>query len=346
MANIKNQRPTIDDVANEAGVSIATVSRVLNKNARVASKTIERVQTAIDSLNYQPQAAARILASRKTNTIGLLLPEISGHFFFPMILGIEGSAHKNGYNLLVHSAVRSEKQYQGQLPLGLGEHNTDGLIIFTHSLNENELCRLHDLGLPMILLHQSPPDGLIIPNVTFENKEGSRQLVEHLIEEHGYRKIVFVAGPEEHEDSYWREMGYLEALQAHNISVDPLLKLNGNFEALKAKEAVSRLINSGTDLDAIFAADDESASGAMMALREAGLRIPEDIAVVGFDDTQLALHLSPPLTTVHAPIEQAGRQAVVQLIQLINGKDADAVTLLSTELVIRQSCGCSKEFDI
>ena len=340
MANKKNQRPTIDDVANEAGVSIATVSRVLNQTAPVAAQTIERVQAAIESLNYQPQAAARILASRKTNTIGLLLPAISGHFFFPMMLGIENGAHENGYNLLVHSAVRPEKQYEGQMPLGLGEHNTDGLIIFAHSLNKKELHRLHEFGLPMVLLHQSPPDGLVIPNVTFENKEGSRKLVEHLIVEHGYRKIAFLAGPEEHEDSYWREMGYLEAHQAHNISLDPLLKLDGYFEVQKAKEVVTWLIDAGTDVDAIFAADDESASGAMMALREAGLRIPEDIAVVGFDDTLLALHLTPPLTTVHAPIEQAGRQAVEQLIQLMNGEDADAVTLLSTELVIRQSCGC------
>ena len=340
MANKKNQRPTIDDVASEAGVSIATVSRVLNQTAPVAVKTVERVQAAIDALSYQPQAAARILASRKTNTIGLLLPEISGHFFFPMMFGIESGAHENGYNLLVHSAVSPEKQYEGQVPLGLGEHNTDGLIIFAHSLSEKELRRLHNFGLPMVLLHQSPPDGLVIPNITFENKEGSRKLVEHLIVEHGYRRIAFVAGPEEHEDSYWREMGYLEALQAHEISLDPLLKLEGYFEAQKAKEAVARLIDLGTDVDAIFAADDESASGAMMALREAGLRIPEDIAVVGFDDTLLASHLTPPLTTVHAPIEQAGRQAVEQLIQLMDGEDADAVTLLSTELVIRQSCGC------
>ncbi len=340
MANKRNQRPTIDDVAREANVSIATVSRVINQTAPVAKETIQRVQATIEILNYQPQAAARILASRKTNTIGLLLPEISGHFFFPMILGVEGGAHENGYTLLIHSALTLESNSLGQMPLSLGEHNTDGLIVFAHSLNERELRRLNDLGLPLVLLHQSPPDGVNAPNITFENKDGARKLVEHLIIEHGYRKIVFLAGPEDHEDSYWREMGYEEALQANDIPLDSALRLDGHFNAQKAKEAVSDFIQTVTDIDAIFAADDESASGAMMALREAGLQIPKDIAVVGFDDTLLALHLTPPLTTVHAPIEQAGRQAAQQLIKLIDGEPSEAVTLLPTELVIRQSCGC------
>lgn len=336
----KSQRATIDDVAREAGVSIATVSRVLNQSTTVAEKTVARVRSAMDALSYQPQAAARVLASRKTNTIGLLLPEISGYFFFPMILGVESGAHERGYNLLVHSALSPEKNSQGQMPIGLGEHNTDGLILFAHSLRESELRRLSRLSLPMVLLHQSSPEGLSIPNVTFENKSGARKLVEHLIVEHGYRRIVFLAGPEDHEDSYWREMGYIEALQANDLVFDTGLKIDGSFDSDKAKKSVTQLIASGVDFDAIFAADDESASGAMMALRDARMRIPADIAVVGFDDTLLASHLTPALTTVRAPIEDAGRHAVKQLVQLIDGKVTDAVTLLQTELVIRQSCGC------
>jgi LacI family transcriptional regulator len=336
----KYQRPTINDVAREAGVSIATVSRVLNHNASVAEKTAQRVFAAIETLNYRPQTAARILAGSKTHTIGLLLPEIGGYFFFPMLLGIESGAHENGYNLLIHSALAPAHTEMGMMPLSLGEHNTDGLIIFTHSLNDRELWRLHGLNLPMVLLHQSPPEGLAIPNVTFENKNGAHNLVEHLIVEHGYFRIVFLAGPEQHEDSYWREIGYREALQAHGIEFDPALKLIGNFDPQFARQTVAQLLAAGIEFDAIFAADDESASGAMMALRYAGLRIPDDIAVVGFDDTLLASHLTPPLTTVHAPIGQAGQQAVEQLIKLISGEPAEAVTLLPTEVVIRKSCGC------
>ncbi|HBX69065.1 MAG TPA: LacI family transcriptional regulator [Chloroflexi bacterium] len=333
-------RPTIDDVASYAGVSIATVSRVINQTAPVATKTVERVQAAIENLNYQPQAAARTLAGRKTRTIGLLLPQIGGYFFFPMLQGIESGAHVDGYNLLIHSALSNPDPDQGEMPLALGEHNTDGLIVFAHSLSEKELRRLYDFGLPLVLLHQSPPEGLAIPNVTFENKDGARRIVEHLIEVHGYREIAILTGPEEHEDSYWREMGYLEALNAHGLVFNSALKLRGKFSPEIARLAVAGLLGTGVPLDAIFAADDESASGAMMALREAGLRIPEDVAVVGFDDTLLASHLTPPLTTVHAPIEQAGRVAISQLVRLINGEKTESVTLLPTELVIRKSCGC------
>jgi DNA-binding LacI/PurR family transcriptional regulator len=336
----KNSRPTIEDVAREAGVSIATVSRVLNNPDVVAPRTVVRVRTAIAALHYQPREAARMLARSKTNTIGLLLPEISGYFFFPMILGVEKEAHANGYSLLIHSALAEDSEH-GQMPLSLGEHNTDGLIIFAHSLSESELRRLDALHLPMALLHQSPPEGLQIPNVTFENKRGARELVEHLIVTHGYRRIVFLAGPEHHEDSYWREMGYREALDAHGIPFDPALVARGDFAPDKAKQAVQQLLDDGIVFDAVFAADDESASGAMMALRDAGKRIPEDVAVVGFDDTLLAAHLTPPLTTVHAPIEDAGRQAVVQLLRRIKGEPAEAVTLLPAEVVIRQSCGCN-----
>jgi len=334
------QRPTIDDVAREAGVSTATVSRVINRTVPVAPQTMERVLAAIKKLNYQPQMTTRAFPNQKHNTLGVLIPEISGYFFLPIILGIESAAYESGYSLLIHTNSTLTNGADGLMPLCLGEHNTDGLIVFAHSLTNKELQQLHIAGLPMVLLHQTPPTGLQIPNVTFENKMGSRQLVEHLVVKHKYQKIAFLSGPENHEDSYWREMGYIEALIALGIDYNPDLKVPGNFDPHQAKKSVTELLAIHPDIDAIFAADDESASGAMMALREAGLRIPEDVAVVGFDDTQLAPHLIPPLTTVHAPIEEIGRQATLQLIQLISGETVDPVTMLPTELVIRQSCGC------
>jgi LacI family transcriptional regulator len=268
------------------------------------------------------------------------LPEVGGPFFFPIMKGIENCAHEKGYNLLIHTVSTPLESGPRMLPLGLGEHNTDGLIVFAHSLKEQELRRLHGAGFPMVLLHQSAPTGLDIPNVTFENKSGASKVVEHLIVEHGYRRIAFMAGPKEHEDSYWREMGYVEALHTHRIDFDPKLIMDGYFDPERARQSVEQMLRDGLEVDAIFAADDESASGAMMALREAGLRIPEDIAVVGFDDTLLASHLTPALTTVHAPIEQAGWQAAEQLIKKIAGEPTEAVTLLPTEVIIRKSCGC------
>jgi DNA-binding LacI/PurR family transcriptional regulator len=331
----ENSRATILDVAARAGVSIATVSRVLNKTGPVAEATTTRVFDAIRELNYTPHAAARVLASRRTNTLGLILREISGPFFQPMLRGIEAAASEHGFDLLIHCTQRLNRQPH----YPLSERNSDGLLVFTDSLAEAELERLGRTGFPIVLLHRSPPPGLNIPVVTFENKSGARRLVDYLIETCGYRRIAFLAGPPNAEDSKWREMGYRESLEAHGIPFDPALIRLGGFSEEVACQTVQDWLRDGLDVDAIFSADDESAVGAMRALKEAGLRIPEDIAVVGFDDIQLSRYVTPTLTTVHAPIEMAGYEAIRQLVSLIRTGEAAPLTMLPTELVIRESCG-------
>jgi DNA-binding LacI/PurR family transcriptional regulator len=333
-------RVTINDVAAYAGVSIATVSRVINKTDPVAAKTAERVRAAILELDYTPHAAARGLASRKTKTLGLLLPDIIDPFLSILLRGIAACATENGYALLIYASQGQLKRDSVDFSLPLNEGNTDGLIVFTESLDEAELTRLHRRQFPMVLLHKSPPVGANIPCVTFENKEGARKLVEHLITAHNYRRIAFLAGPKGNEDSYWREMGYREALEIHGIPFDPALVAPGNFDDEVAGATVEQWLKEGMAFDAIFAADDNSATGTIAALRRAGKRIPEDVAVAGFDDVFLSHHLTPPLTTVRAPIEKSGQKAAEQLIQLIHTGQASSLTLLPTELVIRHSCGC------
>jgi len=341
MSDIQSpMRATIADVAQRANVSIATVSRVINQTAPVADETAERVRAAIAALHYVPRAAARSLASSRTNVVGLLVPKISGSFFPAQLRGIEGGARENGFGLLIY-CTQDRKEAAGGMRRPVGEHNTDGLLVFTDSLDEEELVRLHEIGFPMVLLHQSPPAGLDIPCVTFENKDGARRLVEHLIEVHGYRRIAFLRGPEEHEDSYWREMGYREALAEHDIPLTPELVGFGSFDQAQAQAAVEAWLAAGVEMEAVFAGDDEAASGAIIALQRAGRRVPEDVAVVGFDDSPLSRHLTPlPLTTVRAPIEQSGYEAARQLVRLIRTGEADPLVLLPTELVIRRSCGC------
>lgn len=332
-------RATIADVAEKAGVSIATVSRVINKTAVVTDETAARVHAAIKALNYTPRAAARGLASRKTNTIGLLLPEISGGFFPPMLRGIETCVTQHGLALLIYS-TRGRDMEETNLHLPLGEHNTDGLLIFTDSLAEEQLVRMHNNRFPMVLLHKTSPAEINVPCVTVENKAGANKLVSHLIETHGYRRIAFLTGPPNNEDSYWRETGYREALAAHDIPFDPALVSTGGFDEEEAQDAVEQWLLEGVEMDAIFAGDDEAAMGVITALRRARKRIPQDIAVVGFDDLPLSRHLTPALTTVAAPIEEAGRVAAEQLIRLIRKEYAKPLTLLPTGLVIRHSCGC------
>jgi LacI family transcriptional regulator len=332
----KNQSPTIADVAERAKVSIATVSRVLNGTVPVQLEKAERVRLAMDELQFVPRHAARVLASKRTHTIGLVLSEISGAFFPPMLKGIEAGAHEAGYDLLIHS---TKKEGPSRRPLG--EHNTDGLLIFTDSLDHRELHRLHNINFPIVLLHQTPPDALDIPVITIENKNGAAMLMDHLIEVHGRRRIVFLRGPDGHEDSTWRERGYREALEAHQVPFDETLIGAGEFDEDEAFTSVQQMLLDGVDFDAIFAGDDDSAIGAMRALKMAGRLIPQDVSVTGFDDVPFARYLSPALTTVRAPIEEIGREAVRQLTRLMNGGQAQALTLMRTELVIRESCGCA-----
>lgn len=331
---------TIADVAERAHVSIATVSRVINQTAPVAEETAARVRTAIAELNYRPSAAARGLASRKTNLVGFLVTEISAPFFTPILRGIEAGAREAGLGLLIH-CTQDEPSSSLKFHRPMGPHNTDGLLVFAGSLEDAEITYLYGIDFPVVLLHQAPPDSLNIPYVTFENKSGARQMVDHLIEVHSYRRIAFLRGPENQEDSYWRELGYRESLEAHGIPFDPALVGMGGFDQHIAQAPVEEWLREGVQIDAIFAGDDDAATGVIMALQRAGKRVPEDIAVVGFDDVHLAHYLMPPLTTVRAPVEQAGREAIQQLVRLIRTGQANPLVLLPTELVIRRSCGCN-----
>jgi DNA-binding LacI/PurR family transcriptional regulator len=329
---------TIADVAERAGVSIATVSRVLNRTTRVSDETAARVLKAIDELGFVPQAAARHLASRKTNTIGLLLPEVSSEFFFPILRGIEAATRQAGFDLLI--AIQPEDQARQMINIPLGNHNTDGLLIFGNLAASPALAQLTRLNFPVVLLYQAAPPGSGITSIQIENKHGAHQLVSHLIEVHSARRIAFLRGPQGNQDSGWREMGYRQALADHNLEFDPRLVEPGNFKEKSGRTAVETLLKKGIQFEAVFAGDDGSAIGALAALNQAGLRVPEDVAVAGFDDIPPSRYLNPPLTTVRAPTEQVGREAVKQLVRRIQTRQAGAEVLLPTELVIRQSCGC------
>jgi DNA-binding LacI/PurR family transcriptional regulator len=334
----KSSAVTIRDVADQAGVSVATVSRYINSTAPVSPAVANRLDAVMAELSYVPHATARHLATRRTQAIGLLLTlNIYGDFFAPMLHGIEDVAGEAGFNLLISSNL---PRLTRGFPRPLGPHNTDGLLVFADSMDDVELARLQELDFPMVLIHRTPPEDLDIPSVTVENKAASVAIVEHLIKTHGRRRIVFLRGPEHQEDSYWREMGWREALRANGLPVEESLLRKGDFERMTAQASVRELLARGVPFDAVYAGDDDSAAGALAAIHEGGLRVPEDISVVGFDDQRSSAYTTPPLTTVRAPTEQVGRVAAGQLLNLLRGSPADPLTLLPTELVIRRSCGC------
>jgi LacI family transcriptional regulator len=330
---------TIRDVAREADVSVATVSRYINRNAPVSKEVAERLDEIMGKLRYVPHAAARHLASRKTRVIGLLLNNLHNDFFVPLLNGVEAVVRKKGYNLIV-ATYHANSRDNSQPPIG--PHNTDGLLVFSDGLIDDDLANLNESGFPMVLVHRTPPPSVPIPSVTVENIKITQTLIEHLIRDHGKRRILFLRGPVHQEDSMHREAGYKAALQSNSIPFDENLVLNGDFERDIAYEAMNKVLGNGRQVafDAIFTGDDDAAIGVLKSLQEHSIRVPDDVSVIGFDDLGFAPFLNPPLTTVRAPTEKVGEIAAERLFDILENHPSDEVVILPTEIIYRRSCGC------
>ena len=330
---------TIRDVARQAGVSVATVSRYINRNAPVSAEVAERLSQVMTDLRYVPHAAARNLASRKTRVIGLLLNNLHNDFFVPLLNGVEAVVRKKEYNLIVATYHANSRT---AMPPPIGPHNTDGLLVFSDGLVDEDLANLNASGFPMVLVHRTSPPLIKIPSVTVENTQITQELVEHLIRDHGKRRILFLRGPVNQEDSNRREAGYKSALAANGIPFDEKLMLDGEFERDIAFQALNDFLANGkrVTFDAVFSGDDDAAIGVLRALHLHGYRIPEDVAVIGFDDLGFAPFLNPPLTTVRAPTEAVGRIATERLFDLLENNTAEETVVLPTEIILRRSCGC------
>jgi DNA-binding LacI/PurR family transcriptional regulator len=254
------------------------------------------------------------------------------------VAGLEEVLKENGYNLLIATFPTDLNDIVAP---PIGPHNTDGVVVFSNTLNEKRLAEWYRMQFPMILVHRTPPASLSIPSVNVENKISSHKLVDHLIEAHGRNKIVFVRPPGYQEDAHYRELGYKAALKAHSITYDPRLIIGGKYDRRIACQAMENFLsNNPPSFNAVFAGDDDLAVSIISALQNVGLNVPGDVAVVGFDDQRFASLLVPALTTIHAPTEEVGRVAGQQLLRLLQGQPADQETILPTNIIIRQSCGC------
>jgi len=330
---------TIRDVARQADVSVATVSRYINHPMSLSNENAGRIHQVMKELNYVPLMAARYLATRKTGTVGLLSFTVEYGFFGPLVAGLEKALKENGYNLLI---ATYQAEAGGDVIPPIGPHNADGVVVFSNTLNEERLAEWYGAHFPVVLVHRSSPQALSIPSVNVENKAASYKMVEHLIELHGRKQIVYVRGPGYQYDAQQREIGYKAALEAHSIAYDPALIIGGDYNRSGAREAMQCFLqNRPPHFNAVFAGDDDLAVSVISALQSSGLKVPEDVAVVGFDDQRFASLLVPALTTVHAPTEEVGRVAGQQMVKLLEGQKTDCLSVLPTEVVYRQSCGCS-----
>ncbi|MDE2218744.1 MAG: LacI family DNA-binding transcriptional regulator [Gammaproteobacteria bacterium] len=326
---------TIKDVAMRARVSTASVSRVLNGSGAVTEPTRQRVLRAAQYLRYTPHEAARSLITRRTRTIGVLLPDIHGEYFSELIRGIDRAARLRGLHLLVSSSHGDA----GEAALALRAMNgrVDGVLVMSPYLNAKSLDAALPSTLPAVLLN-TPEQAGRAPAFVIDDFGGAKAMVEHL-RALGYQRIAHIAGPEGNYESAERLRGFQAAL-GRTLSGRALV-LAGNFTEESGYQAGQQLAAAAPRPDAVFAANDMMAIGCLLALREAGVRVPEDIALAGFDDIPIARYITPPLTTVRAQTTELGRQSLEELAHAIEDRESarpDRHTL-STQLVIRESCG-------
>jgi LacI family transcriptional regulator len=329
-------RATIDDVAKRAQVSISTVSRVLNGLDRVHPATRERIQAAMVELGYQPSALARGLALRRTNTIGLIVPNVTDPFFSEMVRGVEEAAAAAGYNLLIASQPRyiEEPRYH-QL---FTQSRVDGLVLVGINVQPAQLDQLAAQGFPVAVIQEDL--GGAVPTFVADNEGGARALAQHLIG-HGYRRIAYITGSDYTPDSADRLRGLRAVLAAHNLTIPDEYIVRGDFLRGSGYTAMQRLLDLPRRPEAVFAANDQMAGDALQAIRERSLRVPADIAVVGFDDTILASYTSPTLTTVRQPAYAMGQRAVGAVLAAPEDGAPSRRVVLPTALIVRESCGCS-----
>lgn len=323
---------TIRDVAKLAGVSVATVSRVLNKTGYVNQETKEKVQQAIRMLNYEPNTMAKGLASRKTETLAIILPNISNPFFAELGRAVEDVAQTYGYTVVLCNTDNNSDKEQKYIQI-MKSRYVDGILFASHTLRDTDVAELNKAGMPLVVLDQAPSNAAC-PVVRSKNKEGAVMAVRHLLEI-GCRKIGHIYGPQQTATARERLNGYEEAVRGFSWFTPSLME-PGKFSISSGMEAVGRLMERHPDLDGIFVGNDLMALGALKKLQQAGISVPEQVALVGFDGIELTKITEPELTTVAQPIYELGALATRLLIKQIEGMNAGSEILeCDVELLVR-----------
>ena len=335
------KRVTSQDVANLAGVSRTTVSFVLNevKGFNISPETRQKVQDAAESLSYVPDASAQALASRRAKAIGLVMTRDPHHIasdaFLPQIIsGLMEVIKDNKLRLLIEY-VEVEHQDRAYLELARAKH-IDGMILLTPRIDDVGLKKLEQVDIPTVLMGHL--EGSNLYSVDVDNQVAAEQGVQHLLDL-GHTKIACISNaPPSYAASPDRVIGYKNALLAAGITPNESLIRYADFDPESGYIQMKSLLESGNKFTAIFVASDNVAMGAKAALREAGLRIPEDISLVGFDDIPWAQYADPPLTTVHLQAQEMARRACLVLMDLLQGKEPEIKQqIIETHLVVRKS---------
>jgi len=334
---------TLKHIAEELGVSAMTVSRALNNRSNVDEKTRKKVLEKAESMGYTPNRVAKSLVSRKTYTIGVVVPEIIHAFVPEVVRGIEEITHESEYQLFL---TNSDEQFERERKAidTLRSQRVDGLLV-SSSLTEEDYSFYHSViesGAKVVFFDRCI-EGIGASCVSVNDRSSSRQITEHLIKEHSYTKIAYLSGPQEVSIGKKRFDGYKDAMNANGLTINEDWVIEAGFQEEKGYEAMCRLLDlSPNNLpEAVATVNDPSAIGAIKAIQEHGLSIPDDLAVVGFTDDVRAPLLESPLTTVHQPAYEVGKRAAQKLIKTIENEQEPVENIIvTTTLKIRSSCGC------
>jgi LacI family transcriptional regulator len=334
---------SIQDVADKANVSISTVSRVLNRRNIVNEKTRKRVESAINELGYSPNVFARGLMLRRSNILGLVLPDLHGEFYSEIIRGANFRARDLGYKLMVSSGLAQDDG--NELVTAVGDHGlVDGLAVMISEINARTRAALEKVKIPLVLL-DGDVDGVKHDSVIIDQRMGVVAMLRHLIDEREARRIVFVGGLVTNIDTIERLEAFRETMADANLPVAAGDVVHLDYEYDTAYDlGMKRVREWARRRSAVFAANDEMAAGIIDAALAMGVSVPGDLAVVGFDDTRIAAMTRPRLTTVRVPMSAMGAAAVDLLCQrLDNPKRPSTKLVLESELVIRESCGATAD---
>ena len=329
---------TMKDVARVAGVSTSTVSHVINNNRFVSEAIREKVTAAIDSLNYAPSALARSLKLNQTRTIGMLLTASSNPFYAEVVRGVERSCYERGYSLILCNTDGDAERMNRSMETLL-QKRVDGLLLMcteNHRPSQDAISRYPSL--PIVMMDWAPfgaANDVIQDNALI----GGVMATEYLISQ-GYQRIACITGPLDKTTAVQRLDGYRQAMQQAGLPVLPGYEVSGDFEFASGLPAMEQLLALRQRPEAVFASNDAMAVGVYQALYKEGLRVPDDIAVIGYDDIQLAQYMTPPLTTIHQPKDSLGELAIDALLHRLKEPEAEPqVLVLTPELVVRGSVG-------
>lgn len=332
---------TIKDVARRAQVSIATVSHVLNGTRPVSEEVRRRVVDAAQALNYHPDGRARSLRRKRTQSLGLVIPDNANPFFAALARAIEDASFARGYSVILGNADGNPRKERLYLDV-FTEQRVDGVILATVASTRHNALLLLKRGTPCVVMDRANPD-LPVDTVQVDNRLGARLAVEHLISL-GHRRIACIGGPANLVTGTERVAGFREALRRAGLDVEGALLVNGDFSFESGYRAARQLLDQRAPPTAIFAANDLMALGVIRACSDLGARVPDDVAVAGFDDVPLASMIQPRLTTVAQPLTEMARIAIELLLaRLGGGERSPEHHVLAPRLVVRESSGPSRD---